>query len=63
MYLRCVGVLLQGILKKFLVDKIPLHITALYALQVFAYNNGSPKGTHMFGTICSISVNANREFI
>jgi len=25
-------------------DKISLHITAIYALQVFAYNNGSPKG-------------------
>jgi len=36
--------MLQGVLKKFLMDKIPLHITAIYALQVFAYNNGSPKG-------------------
>jgi len=35
---------LKGVLKKFLVDKISLHITAIYALQVFAYNNGSPKG-------------------
>jgi len=38
------GVVLQGVLKKFLTDKIPWHITAIYALQVFAYNNGSPKG-------------------
>lgn len=34
----------KGVLKKFLLDKIALHVTAIYALQVYSYNNGSPKG-------------------
>jgi translation initiation factor 4G len=32
------------VIQKFLLDKIDLHVTALYAIQVYAYNNNSPKG-------------------
>lgn len=34
----------KGVLQKFLLDKIDLHVTANYALQVFAFNKNSPKG-------------------
>lgn len=34
----------KGVLQKFLLDKIDLHVTAIYALQVFAYNKNCPKG-------------------
>lgn len=34
----------KGVLQKFLLDNIDLHVTAIYALQVFACNKNSPKG-------------------
>jgi len=34
----------KGVLQKFLLNKIPLHVTAIYALQVFSLNKNSPKG-------------------
>jgi len=61
--LNFINIMLQGVLKKFLMDKIPLHVTAIYALQVFAYNNGSPKGKCSLIAIATVCVLKYRIFI
>jgi translation initiation factor 4G len=53
------------VLQKFLLDKIPLHVTAIYALQVYSFNNSSPKGLllRMFMNLYNFEIVDEEAFI
>jgi translation initiation factor 4G len=55
----------KGVLQKFLLDKLALHVTALYAVQVYAHSNNNPKGLvlRMFEALYDMGVVYEEAFL
>ncbi|ESN92130.1 hypothetical protein HELRODRAFT_89947, partial [Helobdella robusta] len=55
----------KGVLQKFLLDKIDLHVSAIYALQVFSHSMNNPKGLllRLFSTLYDLEVIYEEAFL